>query len=241
MIFCAFYVLYIKDYFSLYNINLKINENTLLLGDINSGCNFLLRILSKIDKNYEGEILIDDINLNRIKDKDLNLAYIPNTPYLFENKTILENLIYPLKIRKITKKEAILRAKTVIKPYFFEIFENFINLYEKDQRVFVARHNKFDSNSNKNDFENFLKIKVKFLDLSTKKILTLLRAKLREPKYILIENFFENLDDCYFDLANKIILDFEHSTIIATQSEEQKTTAYKNFNCIKFDAGCIAN
>ena len=272
-------VKYVNDYYSLYNVNLEINGNSLLIGSESSGKSFLLRILAKIDKNYEGEIFVDGKNLKQIKDKDLNLAYIPQIPYLFENKSVIENLIYPLKIRKISKNEAILRAKTAIKPYFFKFFENFNKINDdlnKTNKIKIdsnrgsqsstaeqiSENNKSNNDINtnfifnadettfnylkeqghKNNFEKFLKTKVKKLNLATKKIITLLRAKIREPKYILIENFFENLDDNYFNLANQIISDLKTtSTIIATQNNEKIIPAYNNFKQIFFDAGIIKN
>lgn len=227
---------YIRDYYSLFNINLEIKNNTLLLGNKTSGNNFLLRLLAKIDKHYEGQIFVDNVNLKQIKDKDLNLAYIPEKPYLFENKSVLKNLIYPLKIRKINKKDAILRAKTAIKPYFLKIFGKInSNLINNN----LIKNKKPTQNEADNNFEKFLNLKVKKLDVSTKKIITLLRAKIREPKYVLIENFFENLDENYFDLANEIILDFKNSIIIATQNDEKLTPAYNNFKQIILDAGSI--
>ena len=295
-------VKYVKDYYSLYNVNLEIDGNTLLIGGESSGNNFLLRILAKIDKNYEGEIFVDNVNLKQIKDKDLNLAYIPKTPYLFENKSVLENLIYPLKIRKINKKEAILCAKTAIKPYFLKIFEisnktnsdkiqkekikinekfntqdnnlksnkynksyndkgklnfnkeKFESYFESSKMVNInltqkgkQPHENLDANVTtlhltneefKENFEKFLNTKVKKLDLSTKKIITLLRAKIREPKYVLIENFFENLDKNFFNLTNQIISNLKTtSTIIATQNDKKILPANNNFEQIFFDAG----
>ena len=230
---------YIRDYYSLFNINLEIKNNTLLLGNKTSGNNFLLRLLAKIDKHYEGQIFIDDANLKQIKDKDLDLAYIPEKPYFFKNKSVLENLIYPLKIRKISKIEAILRAKTAIKPYFLQIFENF-NKTNTDK----SQKEKMNINENtitmENDLDIFLNTKVKKLDLETKKIITLLRTKVRVPKYVLIENFFDNLDENYLDLANEIITNLAScSTIIATQNNDKIIPAYNNFKQIFFDAGSI--
>ncbi len=248
---------YIKEYYSLYNVSLEINENTLLIGNETSGNNFLLRILSKIDKHYQGKIYFENHDLVQIKDRDLSLAFIPQKPCLFENKSILENLIYPLKIRKINKKEAILRAKTAISPYFLKIFENFNAIQnnksasnEKTNSNFKANENNksynddYIKNNNQdkleNDFENFLKIKVKKLSLSAKKIIALLRAKIREPKYISIENFFENLDAPYFDLANEIVLDLKSkSTIIASQNGVLNAPSYEGFKQVFFDAGSI--
>ena len=139
---------YIKEYYSLYNVSLEINENTLLIGNETSGNNFLLRILSKIDKHYQGKIYFENQDLGQIKDKDLSLTYIPQKPCLFENKSILENLIYSLKIRKINKKEAILRAKTAISPYFLKIFENF-NAIQNNK---IASNEKANSNLKTNDY-----------------------------------------------------------------------------------------
>lgn len=262
---------YVKEFYSLFNVNLQIEGNTLLVGDEASGNNFLLRLLAKIDTHYDGEIFVDGNNLKQIKDKDLNLAYIPKTPCLFERKSVIENLIYPLKIRKINKNEAILRAKTAIKPYFLKIFENFnkinddlINKIKIDSNSIsqtnntaeqIGEYNKsyndvianliFDADKTnareiENNFEKFLNTKVKKLDLATKKIITLLRAKIRAPKYILIEDFFENLDDIYFDLANEIILDLKiNSKIVATQNDEKTIPPYNDFKQIIFDAGNI--
>ena len=228
---------YIKDYYSLFNINLNIENNTLLLGDKTSGNNFLLRLIAKIDKHYEGEIFVDDVNLKQIKDKDLNLAYIPKTPYLFENKSVLENLIYPLKIRKIDKKTAILRAKTAIKPYFLKIFDTINDNSIKNNLI---KNKKITQNEVDINFENFLNLKVKKLDMSTKKIITLLRAKIREPKYVLIENFFENLAENYFEIASTILNCISNNSIvIATEDENVNLKNYKDYKKVYFNAGSI--
>lgn len=198
------YKQYVKEYYTLYNINIIFNANTFILGDDNSGIDCLFRILSKIEKNFDGQILIDGQNIKQIKDKNLQISYIPKEPYLF-NTTIEKNLYYPLKIRKINKKI----AKNII--------------------------NDAISNYNLNNFEN----KIKKLNYSQKKIITLIRAIIHKPKYILIENFFKDLDKEYFDLANKIISDAKKDSIIILGEETPEFENYKDFKTIKLNNGSI--
>lgn len=101
--FNAVKIKYVPDITTLLNFNLKINGNTLIIGDEFLGTSSILRLLAKIDKNYEGDIFIEGVNLKDIKDRDLSIAYIPKEPYLFNHKSIEKNLGYPLKIRKTDK------------------------------------------------------------------------------------------------------------------------------------------
>ena len=194
--FDAVSIEYVKEYFALYNFSTEIKENTLFIGDHYVGSSAILRLLAKIDKDYSGEILVDNKNLKDIKDKDLNLAYVPQIPYLFKFKSIEKNLTYPLKIRKFDKYD--------IKNAINHAFETY-------------------------NLTNFNK-KVSKMSLSEQKISTLIRASLWKPKYLLLENFFEDLDLNYIDLANKIIEDTKKNTIIiATEKENKNLEIFKDF------------
>ncbi len=196
---------YIHDFYSLYNINLEIDKNTLLLGDEMSGNIFVNRLIAGIDKNFLGEILIENKNILDLKNSEFNLAYIPENVYLF-NSTIEKNLAYPLKIRrkilKINKND----------------IKNMIN-------SLILRYN----------LENFPK-KIKKMNLSQKKIIALARAIIREPKYILIDNFFNKLDNEYISTALTMLKD---SNAIIIASDNENKTFYKDFNTIEFDSGSI--
>ena len=228
---------YIKDYYSLFNINLEIKNNTLLLGDKTSGNNFLLRLLAKIDRHYEGQIFVDNVNLKKIKDSQLNLAYLPRENYFFKNKSVLKNLIYPLKIRKIDSENAKNIVNLLLKQY--EI-KNFLKNLQNLNFIFDEKYkDKFNKNF---DFEtNFLNVKMKYYTFSMQKILLLLRAVVRKPKYILLENFFENLDTNFFELANKILNDVSKSSIIIATENKNNLKYFKNYSQIKFNAGSIVN
>lgn len=190
---------YVHEFFSLLNFNLEIKNNTLIVGDFYSGSTAIVRTLTKLDKNYTGEIYIDDINIKEIKDKDLTIAYVSETPYLFKHKSIEKNLIFPLKIRKNLKKD----AKNIVKN---AIFNYKLDTFPKS---------------------------VKKLSVTEQKLLTLIRASLWKPKYIILENFFERLDEKYFELAYKIINDIkQHSIIIATEKENKNIQIFNDFEIV---------
>ena len=187
---------YVKEYFALYNFSTEIKSHSLFVGDDYVGSSAIMRLLSKIDNNYSGNILIDEKDIKTIKDKDLGIAYIPQIPYLFKHKSIEKNLEYPLNLRKFDK----------------NYIKNVVNLAFEDYNL-----------------KNFNK-KISKMNLSEKKILTLIRASLWKPKYILLENFFEGLDKSYFELANKIIEDIKKNlTIIATEKENKNLEIFKDF------------
>ena len=200
--FNAVTIKYVPDITTLLNFSAKIDCNTLIIGDEFLGTSSILRLIAKIDKNYTGEILIDNANLKEIKDKDLSVAFIPKEPYLFKS-TIEKNLSYPLKIRKIDK--ATIKEKV-------EFAINLLNnLAQKYNLTFTN--------------------KIKKMNISEKKIVTLLRALVRAPKYVLLDDFFLNLDAKYFPLANELIEQLKQtSTIIATSNKVEQI--YKDFNIL---------
>ena len=190
---------YVKEYFALYNFSTEIKNHTLFVGDDYVGSSAIMRLLAKIDNTYSGNIFIDEINIKTIKDKDLNVAYIPQIPYLFKHKSIEKNLAYPLNLRKFDKNH--------IKNTIHIAFLNY-------------------------NLKNFNE-KISKMNLSEKKILTLIRASLWQPKYLLLENFFEDLNESYFELANKIIEDIKkNSIIIATEKESKNLKIFKDFKTV---------
>jgi len=79
---------YVKEYFALFNFSTEIKNHTLFVGDDYVGSSAIMRLLAKIDNTYFGSIFIDETNIKNIKDKDLNIAYVPQIPYLFKHKSI---------------------------------------------------------------------------------------------------------------------------------------------------------
>lgn len=204
--FKNFSIKYINNFYSIFNLNLKIQNNILLLGDRLDGGFALMRTLSKIDKSYDGEILIDNKNIKQIKDKNLDLSYVCFTPTLFIFKTAKQNIIYPLSLRKIDKITCNDLAQNLLEKYHI----------------------------------NFGEIQAKNLSVSEAKIVTLIRAIVRKPKIILLEHFFENLDEKYFDLANKIIEDIDPKILIIA-TEQTKQICFENFEVHTIENGSLIN
>lgn len=192
-------VQYIKDFSLLYNANYSLENNTIFFGDEFSGSTAILRLIAKIEKNYTGEIYIDDKNIKEIKNQDLSVAYVCETPTLFKFKSIFSNLYYPLKIRKFDKKFAKNLIENSIEKYK-------INTFQKSVRK---------------------------MNLSEKLILTLLRASLWKPKYLLIENIFGKIEEKYYKTVENLISDIQqNSTIIACEKVDNNLKIYNNFNKI---------
>ncbi len=127
------------------NINLKINDNEQIsiIGKSGCGKSTLLRCIARLEKIDNGQILIDNENVNNIKKFYNKVGMVFQSFNLFENMSVLENLIIaPVKLKMQTKKEAIKLAKNYLK----EInLENKINEYPKNlsggekQRVAIIR------------------------------------------------------------------------------------------------------
>ena len=99
---------YYSKFYPLFNFSYQFNEgNYCLLGDNISGPLTLIRLLARLDTHYKGEILIGGKSLKKTNYKrGFSVAYISATPVFFNNKSVLENVAYPLKSRGIKKQEA---------------------------------------------------------------------------------------------------------------------------------------
>ena len=76
--------------------------------------------------------------------------------------------------------------------------------------------------------------KTKKISLSEKKIIALLRAFIRKPKYILIENLFENLDEKYINLTCDILEEMKkYSTLIVCEKSIENLVYFKDFLSIE--------
>lgn len=81
---------------------------------------------------------------------------------------------------------------------------------------------------------NNFKKKINKLSLSEKKIITLIRSLIRKPKYILLENFFENLEEKHISLALKILQEIkQYSMIIISEKNEENFKYFPDFKRIE--------
>ena len=90
------------------NYNFYEGNSYALIGASGAGKTTLLNIIGKLEEVDSGDIIVNDINLNNIKEKDYfknYLSYLSQNFGLIENKSIQENLMLAFIGEKISKLE----------------------------------------------------------------------------------------------------------------------------------------
>lgn len=108
----------------LYNINFSIDSGEFVAVTGKSGCgkSTLLYILSTMDTDYEGELLIDQVSMRGKKEADLarvrneKIGFVFQFHYLLNEFTVLKNVMLPgLKLQKYPEQEVEHRAMERLK------------------------------------------------------------------------------------------------------------------------------
>ena len=104
------------------NINITINQGDIygIIGLSGAGKSTLIRCLNFLEKPTEGKVFYKGIDLSSLKNKELlkirqNIGMIFQNFNLLEQRTVLENVLFPLEISKVNKDEAKEKALTLIK------------------------------------------------------------------------------------------------------------------------------
>ncbi len=189
------YLKYIREYYALFDINLKIEENEKIsfVGSEDSGKTSLIRILSKLENFTSGEVYVNQTPLKKVNFKsDLSVGYLPVNPIFLKKKTVEQNLKYILKSRKIDKSKAEMLINEVLIDYNIEKY-------------------KFS--------------KIEELSLFEKYVISLARLSLRKLDIILIDNVFDYLNEKESEeivsiLKEKFISNENLTSIVATSSEQ---------------------
>ena len=131
------------------DVSLKVETGEIfgIIGYSGAGKSTLVRIINQLEKCDRGEILIDGVDITKLKGKKLRemrqkMGMIFQHFSLLWSRTVLENVLFPLEIAKVPKEERIKRAEELLKV---------VGLYEKKdvypsslsggqkQRVGIAR------------------------------------------------------------------------------------------------------
>ncbi len=85
-----------------FNLEIKNGEIVVLCGSYGTFKTTLLNFLVKKEKVSDGEIIVDDVNIEKIKTKDLikKIGYVLNSGNLIEDLTLIENIMLSKKIAK---------------------------------------------------------------------------------------------------------------------------------------------
>ena len=103
------------------NINIHVNENEMvaIVGSSGVGKSTLFNLIAGVLKKQTGEITIDGSN-----DDIGKVAYMLQKDLLFEHKTIINNVILPLIIAKVNKKEALGEGNKILKQFNLDKYAN---------------------------------------------------------------------------------------------------------------------
>ena len=135
---------------ALKNVNFSVDngEYVAIMGESGSGKTTLLNILATFDKATSGSVLLNNLDLSKLKDKELadfrrdNLGFVFQDFNLLHNFSIKDNILLPLVLANKKYKDMEVRLDKVTKPLGID---KLINKYPYEisggqrQRVAVAR------------------------------------------------------------------------------------------------------
>ena len=103
------------------DINIHVNENEMvaIVGSSGVGKSTLFNLIAGVLKKQTGEI-----SINGSDDYIGKVAYMLQKDLLFEHKTIINNVILPLIIAKIDKKEALEEGNKILKQFNLDKYAN---------------------------------------------------------------------------------------------------------------------
>ena len=111
-----------KEYLTaIKNINLSIEEKDIfgIIGLSGAGKSTLIRCINFLEKPTDGKVYYKGIDLATLKNKDLlkvrqNIGMIFQNFNLLEQRTVLDNILFPLQVAKVEKEKALAKAKKLL-------------------------------------------------------------------------------------------------------------------------------
>lgn len=130
------------------NIDIESGESVAIIGKSGSGKSTLMHLLALLDQPSEGDIYLNGQNTSKLKNRKLNrlrnkeFGFVFQSFFMNANDTVLNNVILPLKIAGIGRRERKRRAMEALK--VVELDDKFKNKAKdlsggQKQRVCIAR------------------------------------------------------------------------------------------------------
>ena len=126
------------------NINFEITEGQLVcvLGPSGCGKTTLLNIVGGFIEDFSGKIFIDNTDITNVPPERRPVATVFQSYGLFTHKNVIENVSYGLKFLKLSKKEILVQATSVLEKVGLAGYQNkYISELSggEQQRVAIAR------------------------------------------------------------------------------------------------------
>ena len=121
------YLSYTKEYYTLFDISMTVakGKTAIILGPLESGKSTLLRLIAGFEKPTSGVVTIDGVEPSKVDFKSaLSMGYLPQEGVFKEGKTVYQNLVYPLKLRKTDKDIIDIKVQNALKAYDLETLSN---------------------------------------------------------------------------------------------------------------------
>jgi ABC-type sugar transport system ATPase subunit len=97
------------------NISLELGERELLvlLGPSGCGKSTVLRLIAGLEETDQGEILIDNRRVEKLRPRDRNVALVFQNYSLYPHMTVEKNLAFPLRVARVKTLEIKKRVRQV--------------------------------------------------------------------------------------------------------------------------------
>lgn len=190
------------------NFSITKGEFVALTGKSGCGKSTLLYILSTMDTDYEGELLIDNISMVNKKEAELakvrneKIGFVFQFHYLLDEFTVLKNVMLPgLKLGEFSEKEVEARAMEKLKIL---------------------------------DIDKLSLKKANQLSGGEKQRVAIARALINDPDIIMGDEPTGNLDkknsDTVFDLFKKLAEEFKQTLLIVTHDQSFADRTHRIIN-----------
>ena len=103
------------------NFNVETNEKIAIVGQSGCGKSTLLNLMAGLDTPSEGEVLINNINISKLKERQRtelrakNLGFVYQFHHLLKDFSAIYNTALPLLINDVEKNEALKKAENILK------------------------------------------------------------------------------------------------------------------------------
>jgi ABC-type sugar transport system ATPase subunit len=107
---------YYGDIEAVKNLNLRCHDGEMmaLLGPSGCGKSSTLKMVAGIEEVSRGEIFFDDSPVNNLAPNERNIAMVFEDYALYPHLTVFENIAFPLKLRKLAKREIRQRVSAIL-------------------------------------------------------------------------------------------------------------------------------